>query len=260
MARQLWAPIDVGTPQHPKLFGRSLVTRFLWLCLICRAKERHGDDGVIRGLDAACLAGLYNLGPVEGVQEALNYFQSIGWIQVEGNGDIALISFAKHNKLYGVDIDRDKWRDKKRKQRGTLKGQAKDNPVNTEETKQGTEKGTCLSNVPSVPAIEEEEEIRTPLTPLEAVRGHVPLGSRAWDRLRKAGKAQSQSPTDQRPAWVKAGCSSAEEYTAWLARTRELLAAERPGHRLDDKGWEAEFSAFRERWANKPQTPEASHA
>jgi hypothetical protein len=67
--------------RHPKLVTRPDCDRLLWLCLLLHAKEHSPADGVVRGLDAAMMRGLWAIkAPLAKVQEALGYFIAAGML------------------------------------------------------------------------------------------------------------------------------------------------------------------------------------
>lgn len=85
--RNAWAKIDVGMGRHPKLVTRPDCDRLLWLCLLLHAKEHSPGDGVIRGLDAAMMRGLWAIkAPLAKVQEALAYFIAAGMMFLHRDG------------------------------------------------------------------------------------------------------------------------------------------------------------------------------
>jgi hypothetical protein len=78
MAREQWAKIDVHMPTDEKLFGRPLLERHLWTCLVCLSKEKFLESGdyTIYNLDAAALNHRFNLGSAARVEKGLKYFEA----------------------------------------------------------------------------------------------------------------------------------------------------------------------------------------
>src|SRR6266850_316651 len=78
MAREQWAKVDVDMPTDEKLFGRPLLERHLWTCLICLSKKNWIETGdyTIHNLDAAALNSRFNLGSTPGVEKGLKYFEN----------------------------------------------------------------------------------------------------------------------------------------------------------------------------------------
>lgn len=78
MAREQWAKIDVDMPTDEKLFGRPLLERHLWTCLICLSKKQKIETGsyTIYNLDSAALSKRFNLGSPSKVERALKYFET----------------------------------------------------------------------------------------------------------------------------------------------------------------------------------------
>jgi hypothetical protein len=70
--------LGIDTPTDEKLLGRSVVERYLWVCLLCLAKRAQYESGnpTIRGQTARILAGRFNLGTAKQVQKGLDYFST----------------------------------------------------------------------------------------------------------------------------------------------------------------------------------------
>src|SRR5438132_6081486 len=103
MAREQWAKVDVDTPIDEKLFGRPLLERYLWMCLICLAKKNsiQAGDPTIYNLDATALSALFNLGSPKGVEAGLRYFENCKprpMITRNSDGAIELINFTKRQE------------------------------------------------------------------------------------------------------------------------------------------------------------------
>lgn len=102
-----WVKVYVDMPQHPKLFGQSVLARHLWTCLICHAKKHHDLDGTIRGQTPATIASLFNLGPARGVKAALDYFVAAGMVTLGPAGEITLTDYVmRQSRMDSLEAQR----------------------------------------------------------------------------------------------------------------------------------------------------------
>jgi hypothetical protein len=213
----MWVQVDVGMPLHPKLLGKPPAWRWLWLCLLCRAKEHHSADGVVRGLPARTMAGLWNIGTTKVVVDALEYFASSGMARLDGD-DVALLSWGERGNSYDPEVKREQWKKQKQRQRAPASG------GQSAHLSAGHSAGPSGGRVHQSPPVESRVQSinKAPLAPVAVGDGGtVKPGSRAWERLRKAGLVQATKTST--PEWERAGCSSLQEHAAFTAHMGALV-------------------------------------
>jgi hypothetical protein len=154
--RGWWVQVDIDMPTDDKLLGKPVAWRYLWMCLLCLAKKswfEHGDPTILNHT-AETLAGKYNIHPAKDVQAALDYFEVCKpnpIIKVRRDGAIILLNFLKRQGGHDPDVQREKWRNEKRKQRGHSTGQS-------QETSGDVSTGHSTGRSNGVRALEEEQD------------------------------------------------------------------------------------------------------
>jgi hypothetical protein len=114
--------LSIDTPTDDKLIGRSVLERYLWVCLLCLAKRAQTDTGdpTIRGHNASILAARFNLGSAKQVQAGLDYFAAAKpapMIDINTEGSIIIKKFIDWQGEYDPAVDRERARDRQRKSR-----------------------------------------------------------------------------------------------------------------------------------------------
>lgn len=173
MPRDLWAKIAVETRDDPKLICRPEWERLFWINLILLAKEKT-SDGILRGYTPAMLRTYCAVkASAKAVVTALEYFQTTGMLEAT-SGALTLVNYIKRQGEYDINAERDKWRERKQRQRDRSRdshaGQAGSHDVTG----------------PDVTPLEENrtEQKRSPLSP--------PTGGAT--RLRRLSREKPQPP------------------------------------------------------------------
>lgn len=153
-----WLKLDDGWVTHPKILSVSVEAGWFWLhCATYAAK--HETDGF---LSRGALGAMYGISRVRAPQEKLTAeLLRAGLLDADQVSDGCNVhDFTEWNPTKTeVDIQRDKWRDKKRKQRGTRAG-------DNDETNEGKTPGTLAGarDAGAHPDPTRPEEIHTPPT------------------------------------------------------------------------------------------------
>jgi hypothetical protein len=96
MARFVWARVWCDLLRHRNFRKRPDCDVRLVVGLILHAKEHSGDQGIVQGLDAEEMRGLFGIkATVQKVQEGLEYLIRIGWLQLsDDKGSYLIRDFA----------------------------------------------------------------------------------------------------------------------------------------------------------------------